>query len=124
MIFRYTRRAVYQLRAEIEDEDGNKDAVEWQITAGTPLDGNLPPQIDHLGLDPYEFPYKIFRAGKGYQFESNFSDVDGNLIAYYLYLDDTILGERLRNSGTNSADLIRHCFFSIRGYLHFKSCCS
>ncbi len=119
--FQVYARAVYQLRAEIEDEDGNKEAVEWQITAGTPLDGNLAPQIDQLGLAPYEFPYNTFRVGKGYKFKVTSSDIDGNLIAIYLYLNDILVNERLRNSGTTSDDLSAIISFPSAGTYTLKA---
>lgn len=113
--FQVYERGAYDLSAEVTDDDGNTANVQWTITAGSSIDGNIAPTIDFFALDPYELPYTVFRVGKGYEFEFVANDLDANLIEIGLYVDDVLIRLDQRNSGTDSDRISEMLSFSSPG---------
>ena len=93
-------RDYHTLTARATDNDGLVGELTWMIEAGTPLDGNIPPNITYFGLDRSELPYQWMRAGRPYSFRAEALDSDDGVIYYALEVN----GVRVRENTNNVPD--------------------
>ena len=88
----FNQRALHIIKAVATDHDGNKsEELTWNVEAGFPSDGNIPPVFSYLGLDSNELPFQWFRSGRIYEFEYVVSDIDQGILQCEAALNGTDL---------------------------------
>jgi len=91
-------RGVYEVKAVVDDDDGNTSEFIWTVNAGTITDGNLPPVLTgEPYLDSDQPQYSIFRVNHNYQFKCTAEDADINLHKVSISLNGELLHESVDN---------------------------